>query len=128
MAVRGRADFSASAHSTHAQAVRRDPDERAPRPEDRLGTRSARRPVNRPRKPLEQARMTVRWAAEREDTPRFRHGRPTSRVPPAMSADEKTFPEGFTFGVATSSYQVEGGIENDWAEWERAGKLKDPHM
>lgn len=37
------------------------------------------------------------------------------------------FPPDFLFGVATSSYQVEGGIENDWAAWERAGKLKDPH-
>lgn len=37
------------------------------------------------------------------------------------------FPDDFTFGVATSAYQVEGGIENDWAQWERLGKLKQPH-
>lgn len=37
-----------------------------------------------------------------------------------------TFPTDFTFGVATAAYQVEGNIENDWSEWERAGKLKDP--
>lgn len=37
------------------------------------------------------------------------------------------FPDDFTFGVATSAYQVEGGIENDWSEWERLGKLKDAH-
>ena len=36
------------------------------------------------------------------------------------------FPPDFTFGVATSAYQVEGGIENDWSQWERAGKLNDP--
>jgi beta-glucosidase len=42
-----------------------------------------------------------------------------------MSSD-LSFPPGFVFGVATSAYQVEGGIENDWSEWERAGKLKDP--
>ncbi|HEX4620930.1 MAG TPA: family 1 glycosylhydrolase, partial [Myxococcaceae bacterium] len=37
-----------------------------------------------------------------------------------------TFPPELVFGVATSAYQVEGQIENDWSEWERAGKLKDP--
>lgn len=37
------------------------------------------------------------------------------------------FPPDFTFGVATSAYQVEGGIENDWSDWERAGKCKDPN-
>lgn len=36
------------------------------------------------------------------------------------------FPFDFTFGVATSAYQVEGGIENDWSDWERSGKCKDP--
>lgn len=40
-----------------------------------------------------------------------------------MSSD--VFPDDFVFGVATSAYQVEGGIENDWSDWERAGKCKD---
>ncbi|MEK7462416.1 MAG: family 1 glycosylhydrolase [Patescibacteria group bacterium] len=37
---------------------------------------------------------------------------------------EKKFPEGFYWGAATASYQVEGGIENcDWAEAARAGRV-----
>lgn len=36
----------------------------------------------------------------------------------------KKFPEGFYWGAATASYQVEGGIENtDWAEAARAGRV-----
>lgn len=36
------------------------------------------------------------------------------------------FPEGFLWGVATASHQVEGGnTNNDWAEWERTCHL--PH-
>lgn len=38
------------------------------------------------------------------------------------------FPPDFTFGVATAAYQVEGDIENDWSEWERAGRLHDKDM
>jgi beta-glucosidase len=35
-----------------------------------------------------------------------------------------TFPEGFLWGTATASYQVEGGIENnDWAEAARQGRV-----
>jgi beta-glucosidase len=36
----------------------------------------------------------------------------------------KKFPDGFYWGAATASYQVEGGIENtDWAEAARSGKV-----
>lgn len=43
-----------------------------------------------------------------------------------MSEEELFFPKDFVFGVSTAAYQVEGHIENDWSEWERAGKCKDP--
>ncbi len=36
--------------------------------------------------------------------------------------EPRRFPDSFVFGVATAAYQVEGGIENDWSDWERAGK------
>ena len=32
----------------------------------------------------------------------------------------------FLWGVATSAHQVEGALDNDWTEWEAAGRLKDP--
>ena len=30
----------------------------------------------------------------------------------------------FLWGAATSAYQIEGAVANDWTEWERAGRLK----
>ncbi len=35
------------------------------------------------------------------------------------------FPDGFFWGAATSSHQVEGGQHNDWSEWEKTGKVND---
>jgi beta-glucosidase len=32
------------------------------------------------------------------------------------------FPPQFFWGCATSAHQIEGGLENDWSEWERSSK------
>ncbi|NBC30798.1 MAG: family 1 glycosylhydrolase [Spirochaetes bacterium] len=43
-----------------------------------------------------------------------------------MVRNEKRFPDGFFWGAATASYQVEGGIENnDWAQAARAGRVPE---
>ncbi len=37
------------------------------------------------------------------------------------------FPEGFLWGAATSSHQVEGdNMNNDWWKWEKEGRVKEP--
>lgn len=35
------------------------------------------------------------------------------------------FPKGFLWGTATSSHQVEGGLRNNWTEWEKEGHIED---
>ncbi|MBI1754700.1 glycoside hydrolase family 1 protein [Candidatus Azambacteria bacterium] len=37
------------------------------------------------------------------------------------------FPEGFLWGAATSSHQVEGGTHNDWSEWEKQNAKRLAH-
>jgi beta-glucosidase len=43
-----------------------------------------------------------------------------------MGYMDKKFPKSFLWGVATSSYQIEGGNSaSDWCGWEKKGKAKD---
>ncbi|MFW5888411.1 MAG: glycoside hydrolase family 1 protein [Patescibacteria group bacterium] len=39
-----------------------------------------------------------------------------------MSKEKIEFPKDFLWGASTSAYQIEGGIINDWSEWERSNK------
>lgn len=47
----------------------------------------------------------------------------------SMNENTKTFPKGFLWGAATAGHQIEGGLEDDWSEWEESSKrvkeLKD---
>ncbi|MFH1233883.1 MAG: glycoside hydrolase family 1 protein [Patescibacteria group bacterium] len=37
-----------------------------------------------------------------------------------MNNKIRKFPHNFLWGVSTSAYQIEGGITNDWSEWEKS--------
>ncbi len=39
-----------------------------------------------------------------------------------MKEKELKFPQGFLWGAATAAHQVEGGLKNDWTEWETSSK------
>ncbi|MGD0166137.1 MAG: family 1 glycosylhydrolase [Gaiellaceae bacterium] len=51
-------------------------------------------------------------------------------MPAKPAARDLRLPDGFRFGVATSAFQVEGGLNgpgepaNNWVEWERAGRVE----
>src|SRR3954454_24409105 len=34
------------------------------------------------------------------------------------------FPRGFLWGVSTAAHQVEGGTDNQWSDWEKAGHIR----
>lgn len=61
--------------------------------------------------------------------------RPQARPPDfsqeevARFAPESVFPKGFLMGAASAAHQVEGGLENDWTDWENT-KYPDgkPHI
>lgn len=36
-----------------------------------------------------------------------------------METKERKFPDGFLWGAATAAHQVEGGMHNNWSEWEK---------
>ena len=36
-----------------------------------------------------------------------------------MRQRRSSFPKGFLWGASTSAHQVEGGLHNDWVEWEQ---------
>jgi beta-glucosidase len=44
---------------------------------------------------------------------------------PPKSTPNSSFPDDFLWGASTAAYQVEGGLANQWSEWERdnAGRL-----
>jgi len=34
------------------------------------------------------------------------------------------FPKDFLWGVSTAAHQVEGGNDNQWSDWEKAGRIR----
>jgi beta-glucosidase len=54
-------------------------------------------------------------------------------APPALTglptALRDVLPRGFLLGTATASHQIEGGLDNDWTDWERGSHASgEPHV
>ncbi len=45
---------------------------------------------------------------------------PLAPPPPPRPTRKLKFPNGFLWGTATSAYQIEGGVSNNWSMWERS--------
>lgn len=59
-----------------------------------------------------------------------KHPAPITLAPhPAQPSPGRDLPKGFLLGVATAAHQIEGGLDNDWTEWEK-GSFADgtPHI
>jgi len=49
-----------------------------------------------------------------------RESLPNPSVSAVVPAPALAFPKGFLWGTAVSAYQTEGGVINDWSEWEKS--------
>ncbi len=73
----------------------------------------------------EQARATQKTSIELDDNLKTMSSDVPERLAPRPRPTKiLEFPEGFLWGTASSAYQVEGGIKNDWSVWEKSAKRK----
>lgn len=50
----------------------------------------------------------------------YKPSRPSQSVTMIDNMKKRAFPKNFLWGASTAAHQVEGGLHNQWSEWERA--------